>query len=78
MPESNLWKEEENPVTGKSSITTHKLRIVKQGCKPNEHYYEISKDNNREVICQKCGLGANYIPGAHSLKNGRLTKITTS
>lgn len=71
---SNLWQEEKDPITGRSSLTENIIpRVVQTYCKKDEHYFELAPD--RTVVCKKCGMGSKYIPGLHKLADGKLIKL---
>ena len=70
---AELWTEIINPDTGKSSLETHTLRVVKTWCKPTEHYFE-SSDDVRLVTCKNCDYSTPFVIGYHQLNSGKLSK----
>ena len=41
---ANLWTETKDPITGESSLTEHRLRVVQTWCSPENHYFDQSDD----------------------------------
>lgn len=69
-----IWTEYVNADTKESSIKNLTLREVKKYCK--KHYFIPSKEEQRHVVCKKCGIGAYYVLGLQKLHNGKITNIT--
>lgn len=69
----DLFKEEIDPRTGRSSLQNHTVRVVQTWCKPSDHYFDQSEDV-RLATCTKCGYSVPFVIGLHQIKDGKLTK----
>lgn len=59
---AGLWVEREDPVTGESSLKTHKPRLIQQICET--HKESVVKDwGKRTATCKECGQEINFVLG---------------
>jgi len=70
---ADLWTETKDPITGRSSLSEHKVRLVQTWCRASEHFFDQSEDV-RLATCTKCGYSVPFVIGFHQIKDGKLTK----
>lgn len=70
---ANLWTEV--IVDGKSSITIHEPKMIKQFCKEEDHYWEISDNSKRLMKCKHCGMENHFVVGVEEIRDGKIVKI---
>lgn len=70
------WKDIINTKTGEHSVKEHKLKLVKQWCHPDEHFWVETNPTTHEIECQKCGHDTRYVLGICKLVDGKLVKMT--
>ncbi len=61
------WKDIINTKTGEHSVKEHRLKLVKQWCKPDEHFYIETNPQTHEITCEKCGMETRYVLGMYKL-----------
>ena len=66
------WNEFINDKTGESSIKEHVLKTIWKGCEKGDHYFELT--GNRELTCNKCGFGRDFVLGLETLKDGKIVR----
>lgn len=71
--DKGLWNEYINDVTGESSIKEHKPKIIWKGCKPEDHYWEMT--GNREITCKHCHQKSTFIVGLQKIVDGEIIPI---
>jgi len=68
------WTEYINANTGESSIKEHTLKTLWKSCKPDDHYWEVSLANPRELVCKHCKGIQTYVLGFHQVIDGKIVE----
>lgn len=71
---NNLWQETIDK-NGKSSLETHTLKKVYEGCEEGKHHFVFSGGSLREAVCTRCQTTAPFILGYHTIENGSVKKL---
>lgn len=71
---NGLWTETTNE-KGESSLQTHKLKVVAQYCRFQDHEVDDEFPNSRVAVCKKCGKEIPLILGYHAIKNGKILTV---
>lgn len=71
---SNLWNETINE-KGESSLKTHELRKVAEGCEEGKHHFVFSGGSLREAVCNKCQTTVPFVLGYHKIEDGKISPI---
>jgi len=69
------WKDVINTKTGEHSVKTHELKVVKQWCHPELHFFKETDATKHTIECEQCGMESHYVLGMHKLVNGKLIRI---
>lgn len=75
---SGIWTEYVDPETNKSTITEHKVKVIAEYCKPEDHYFKPVSATKRELECTKCGFITTYILGPQKLVKGKIITTKTT
>ncbi len=70
------WQDIVNTQTGEHSVKEHKLKMVKQWCHPDEHFYVETNHQTHEIQCTQCGHETRYVLGICKLVDGKLVSMT--
>lgn len=70
----NLWEETINE-KGESSLKTHELKKISEGCENGKHHFVFSGGSLREAICNRCGTTVPFVLGYHKIEGGKISKV---
>lgn len=69
--QGGLWTETIDK-NGNSSIRLHQVKILSEGCKENNHFFEYDGNPQRDAICKHCKTISKFVVGLHTIKEGKI------